>query len=125
MIITGVRVSFHFALTWRTTPPRRSTDLVPALLPYTDALLCIDSSVWVFAGQNTIVVVQGANIDLSVEEVRMASDVLSHTRVLLTQLALPQEAVLEALLIAKSNHGSFTLFHFLFTFSTSHSPLRN
>ena len=56
---------------------------------------------------NSIMTVKSANFDLTVEEVRRARELIASARVLLTQLESPQDAVLEALKIAKENNGTY------------------
>ena len=62
------------------------------------------------AVQNSIVVVKGANFDLSVQEFMLARDIVTRIRVLLCQLEVPQPVVHAALEIARVNGGFLYVF---------------
>ncbi|VDP11886.1 unnamed protein product [Soboliphyme baturini] len=61
-------------------------------------------------GQNSIVVCLGANLCLSVDDVRKAESYIENSKVLLCQLEVKPEVSLEALKIAKK-HGIMTIFN--------------
>jgi len=64
-----------------------------------------------FAGENSIVVVPGANESLTPEHVDSAVDVIKSASVLLCQFEVPLETTLHALKLHQG-HGSF-LAHFI------------
>ena len=59
-------------------------------------------------GENRIIVVPGANGNLSPEDVRAAEEVIAGAQVLLVQLEIPMETVEEALKLA-NRHGLITI----------------
>ena len=62
-----------------------------------------------FSGQNSIVVVLGANEKLTKDDIRAAEDLISKAKIIVCQLEIPQEINLEAMKIAKK-HGGIELF---------------
>ncbi|PVD26034.1 hypothetical protein C0Q70_13702 [Pomacea canaliculata] len=54
-------------------------------------------------GQNSIVIVSGANLLLSEDDVHAAKDLIRHSKVLVCQLEVPPSTSLAALRLAKSN----------------------
>ena len=69
------------------------------------APIAVDAS-----GQNSIIVVNGANDLLTVEEVEAASDMLSNAKVIITQLEIKREVTLRAMQIGKAA-GVTTIFN--------------
>jgi len=65
-----------------------------------------------FAGENSIVIVLGANESLTPEHVDAAVDVIKSASVLLCQFEVPLETTLHALKLHQG-HGSFLTFSFL------------
>lgn len=57
------------------------------------------------AGENTIVIVPGANNELSVADVQQASEIIKMTCVIVCQFEIPVETTLEALRITKEGKG--------------------
>jgi len=62
------------------------------------------------SGENQIVVVLGANMELSQRDAANAESLISHAKVLCCQLEIPEEATLRALEIAR-NHKVTTIFN--------------
>jgi len=60
-------------------------------------------------GENTIIVIPGANDLITPEEVRKATPVIEKAKVLLVQLEIPMESTLEALKIAKASPNVTTI----------------
>ena len=60
-------------------------------------------------GQNSILIVPGANLALTPAEVREVSSAIASARVLLCQMEIPMECNLEAMSIAKQSTGVFTV----------------
>lgn len=61
------------------------------------------------SGQNSIVIVPGANNHLSIEDVIAAKEMLSKAKIMLAVLEIPQETVLAALKLAGEAGG---IYHF-------------
>lgn len=61
------------------------------------AIVAVENS-----GQNSIMVVPGANALVSVEDVRRAREIICNSHVVLLQLEIPMETVVEVIRIAKS-----------------------
>lgn len=67
--------------------------------------------IWVYDdGDNSIVVVPGANALLGTEHVRAAADLLGSARVVMGSCEVPASALLEAFALARQ-HGALTLFN--------------
>lgn len=67
--------------------------------------------IWVneLTGQNSILIVPGANLALTPAEVREAAPAIAASRVLLCQMEIPMKCNFEALSIAKQSTGVLTL----------------
>ncbi|MEP7290850.1 MAG: ribokinase, partial [Chloroflexota bacterium] len=70
------------------------------------ALIAVDEN----SGQNSIVIVPGANDALTPEDVRSARDAIISAQIVICQLEIPHEATLEAFRIAKAANVS-TIFN--------------
>ena len=57
------------------------------------------------AGENTIVIVPGANSELSVADVQQASEIIKMASVIVCQFETPVETTIEALRITKEGEG--------------------
>ena len=61
----------------------------------------------IYAGQNSIVIVAGANLLLSEQDVSAAAEMISQAKVVVCQLEVPPTTSLAALTLAKSQGGQF------------------
>jgi ribokinase len=57
------------------------------------------------AGENAIVIVPGANNELSIADVQQASEIIKMASVIMCQFETPVEATIEALRITKEGGG--------------------
>lgn len=57
-------------------------------------------------GQNSIVVVLGANMELSVDDVHQAENYIKQSKVMTCQLEIKPEITLEALKLARKHNGA-------------------
>ncbi|HEX2982259.1 MAG TPA: ribokinase [Ignavibacteriales bacterium] len=68
------------------------------------ALISVNAS-----GENEIIVISGANMELTCEEINARADVFSNAKVVLAQLETPLETVIESAKLAKANGAMFIL----------------
>jgi hypothetical protein len=59
-----------------------------------------------WSGNNSIVVILGANLLLSVEDVNKCENLIKNCKVFVTNLELPLESVIRALELAKAHNGN-------------------
>ena len=71
------------------------------LSPNCTAVMCVCCG----AGENSIVIVGGANLTLTPTDVQAAAHLILGSRVMVCQLEVPPETSLEALRLAKQNGG--------------------
>uniref|UniRef100_A0A5S6QUT3 Ribokinase n=1 Tax=Trichuris muris TaxID=70415 RepID=A0A5S6QUT3_TRIMR len=74
------------------------------------AMTGVSSVIVTETGENSIITILGANLHLSVEDIRRAADLLKNTSVVLCQLEHKVEVVFEALKLAKEA-GAVTIFN--------------
>ncbi|MFI8496253.1 ribokinase [Peribacillus butanolivorans] len=67
------------------------------------AIITIDHT-----AENTMLVVKGANDDLTVKDIQDAFSKINHSKVLLVQMEIPEEAVIESMIQAR-NKGMFVV----------------
>jgi len=67
------------------------------------AIITVDQT-----AENTMLVVKGANDDLTVKDIQAAFSTISNSKVLLVQMEIPEEAVIESMIQAR-NKGMFVV----------------
>lgn len=60
-------------------------------------------------GNNSIIVASGANMTITKEEIRMASEAIKKSDIVVSQFEIPVEAIIEGFKIAKENHKTTIL----------------
>ena len=73
-------------------------------------------------GANSIIVYPGASMEITVEEVNKFSDLISKSKVFLTQLEIKKDVTLHSLKLAKKG-GSITILNKLFSVFSNNSRL--
>lgn len=72
-------------------------------------LIHFSTTFYIFSGENSIVVVKGANDYLTVENVDAAKDLIQKSKILLCNLEIDPKVTLHALKMAKSSNGKHTM----------------
>lgn len=72
-------------------------------------LIHFSTTFYIFSGENSIVVVKGANDYLTIENVDAAKDLIQKSKILLCNLEIDPKVTLHALKMAKSSNGKHTM----------------